>query len=110
MDALDDNDPLRTWYCDYTRGHYGYPSDFVPEYLRYERTQTDTSSRGKRGKCVLLLMSLSHIYQLVTESILINCQLVLPHIQRPQSSSFHGNVQILPSKGERRGRVRRSMV
>ena len=81
MDGLDDNDPLRIWYRHHTES-YGYRRDYVPEYLR---TQTDTSSRGKRGKCVLLLISLSHIYQLVTESI---CQLVLPHIQRPQSSSF----------------------
>ena len=43
MDDMDDNEPLRRWYK-YHR----------PEYLRYGRTQsqTETSSRGKRGKLI----------------------------------------------------------
>ena len=79
MDGLDYNDPLKIWYRFYCRDPLnlfarGRDEDYVPEYLRYGRTQTDDSSRGKRGKCVLLLMSPSHIYQLdlVTESIFVN--------------------------------------
>ena len=48
MDDMDDNEPLRRW-----RKYHR------PEYLSNPVAQTDTSSRGKRGKCVLLLMCLS---------------------------------------------------
>ena len=48
MNDMDDNEPLRRWYK-YHR----------PEYLSNPVAQTDTSSRGKRGKCVLLLKCLS---------------------------------------------------
>ena len=48
MDDMDDNEALRRWYK-YHR----------PEYLDNPVARTDTSSRGKRGKCLLLLMCLS---------------------------------------------------
>ena len=74
MDYIDDDDdPLRKWY----RLNYG--SDRVPEYLR-NGTQTDTSSRGKRGIYVNVFVTL----------ILIGCpsgriEATLSCIQRAQS-------------------------